>query len=494
MLIISLFIKSVKLLTNIFSYGILFAFPSYLIFASPPTNAVVDINQLTSQALWKQTAKRVLQDNFWSQDQNPLSDDAYYISEYMMAPMEEAFRLDKMNRIQRFTQFFKHWMTHVPLSKFYTLDAVDSSLNQDMFLVFASEYIALCKAHHVMPPRGFVNYVQKAFRHNWSKPAWIWPSCGGGKWRQYQGKKIFAFDNLSARIRWKLASTQVKPGQAYCHALADQDFMPFSIAAGIYEFKGKHSPAIINNAMHLAYQAFSMAISPTSNIASGWVLQPGAWKNYPAYQYAGCMRAATCTKKSIVDKIAYDSSHSMRLAIMVNRLYEASKINQDPNSHFFQQLRIGLRAQVLKLITPPSNTFPSYRFMNYMDGTNGLYRFDPKKKHNIYYRPYQNSQSLYTGWWTSLIDKDPQNASSASKRLANIYCAMAERFKVINKDNGRLLKFYTNTNGKARNFNSVIATVIGSPNPWLNGLSLLILRGGCAMGGHTGLNYVKVDP
>jgi hypothetical protein len=72
-----------------------------------------------------------------------------------------------------------------------------------------------------------------------------------------------------------------------------------------------------------------------------------------------------------------------------------------------------------KVLVRPSKDFPCYRMNNFMDGSNGVYRWSyPGLGQGSGYGPYGLSASLLVGWW-ALLDTD---------RMRDVYRDLAATF------------------------------------------------------------------
>jgi hypothetical protein len=94
-----------------------------------------------------------------------------------------------------------------------------------------------------------------------------------------------------------------------------------------------------------------------------------------------------------------------------------------PNSDgysYFRQLRNGLEKQYYtKVLVLPTKEVPCYRTNNYMNGDNGVYRWEyPGLGPNRGYGPYGLSSGLLEGWWV-LLDSD---------RIREVYRDLAATF------------------------------------------------------------------
>ena len=72
-----------------------------------------------------------------------------------------------------------------------------------------------------------------------------------------------------------------------------------------------------------------------------------------------------------------------------------------------------------KVIVPPSDEFPNYRTNNFMDGYNGIYRYNyPTHGLGQGYGPYELSGTMLLGWWSFLPDQS----------IRDVYCFITSRY------------------------------------------------------------------
>ncbi len=107
----------------------------------------------------------------------------------------------------------------------------------------------------------------------------------------------------------------------------------------------------------------------------------------------------------------------------------------DPKHYFYRDLREGLEKQFFnKVLVKPTKDFPFYRTTNFLDGNNGVYRWNYQSLGpNKGYGPYELSGTLALGWWAFL----------ESERVRALYRDLAQRYPE-SKD---LISFYLGPTG-----------------------------------------------
>jgi hypothetical protein len=132
-----------------------------------------------------------------------------------------------------------------------------------------------------------------------------------------------------------------------------------------------------------------------------WLLQPGVWKDFSDYLYAGITIPKQNLNVAKVDTISWDASHSARWPIFLNTLKSIFKIKSKENE-FLSSFQKGLADQfLLKVITQNEKT---PRFNNYMDGSNGFYRYNYSTMKNGY-APFTCNKHVFLSWWKILDDE-----------------------------------------------------------------------------------------
>jgi hypothetical protein len=296
----------------------------------------------------------------------------------------------------------------------------DVVLSRLEYLYLASEFLVLAKQsgrQELIPP-GLGDLLFSEVRNAWQvAPAWQW------------GRKPFP-GGIRERILWKLNTRKVDKN--YYRAIVDDDLFLLAIAADLKAFAGPLEQteawnATLDDILRTACKVFSQ--EGVFQSGGGWLFQPGVWADHPEYQYAGNEAAEPGIRPAPVPGIAADTSHSMRFAAWLTSLMGAYPPGSD-GYRFYASLREGLEKQFFeKVLIAPTAARPCYLLNNFMDGSNGVYRWNYQSLGNgSGYGPNQLSGSLLLGWW-SVLDTQP---------IRDLYANLASQFPWA----GECLDFY----------------------------------------------------
>jgi len=348
--------------------------------------------------LWERTLHEMLQDSLWKER------DAYDAGHFLMIPLQAAFSFKDQSKINDFHQFFSRFM------KDYRKDNVDTlnTLTQLHFLYLASEYLVLTKTYEDQLPDELCNIVMDSIESIWNQPAWQWKICS-----------ISEFENMKKRIEWKLRIKEVP--RSYCRAIIDEELFTFAIAADLKTILLDESPEFIDEILDIAYEVFSSEVVFLDTESKKWLFQPGVWTDHSDYAYSGWAEIRENLTEKPVTGIATDTSHSHRFPLWLVSLERAFDKQGDlEKAQFIKRLRKGLAEQFFeKVLVPPSDEFPNYRTNNFMDGYNGIYRYNyPTHGLGQGYGPYELSGTMLLGWWSFLPDQS----------IRDVYCFIASRY------------------------------------------------------------------
>jgi hypothetical protein len=347
--------------------------------------------------LWTATIDPMLQGTIQSSEQ------AYNYGHYLMVPLHAAFQRHDAAWERACADHFQRLMENpsvlpsVPLSRL-------------QYLYLASRFVVLAKQNGAaqLIPAGLPDLLFAEILSHWqNKPAIQWDHA------DFQG-------GMRERLLWKLNTRRV--AKSYYRGILDDDFFLFAIAADLRTYGGtvaqqqEWNPAL-NDVLTLAHRVLSQEVVPQPG--GGWLLQPGAWTDHPEFQYAGNAEARPGIQPVPVPNIPWDSSHSHRFPLWLTSYMQAYAVNSDWY-RFYAGLRDGLEKQFFNrvAVTPTSNN-PCYLTENYMDGSNGVYRWNHASLGSGKgYGPYGVSPALMLGWW-SFLDTD---------RTRQLYRDLANRF------------------------------------------------------------------
>lgn len=331
--------------------------------------------------LWAAVVQPVLQQDIRSGEQ------AQTFGTTMMIPLHSAFHLRDEQWERSFADHFSRMVTN-----FSALPAED--LGRLQYLYVASQFLVLAKdsGKQDLIPRTLPGLLYTDILNVWTKkPAWQWgraPFPGG----------------VRERTLWKLSARQLPKN--YYRAITDVDFFVFAIAGDLKSFITDPAEVrvwspTLDDILSIARRTFSQEVVFQSG--GGWLFQPGVWSDHPEYQYAGNSEIRSSMRPAPIRDISADSSHTLRFPLWLTSLMRA----YPPDSadyRYYEGLRSGLEKQLFnKVLVKPSESFPCYRMTNFMDGTNGVYRWNyASVGEGSGFGPYGLSSSLLQGWWALL--------------------------------------------------------------------------------------------
>lgn len=355
------------------------------------------------QELWRTNITPILKTDLWANKTN-----AYNWGHFLMVPLHAAFT-EKSDEWQgEFADHFKRFMNGGGTAAFDTDDVSGrQSLVQYLYLHTRFIKLAADNGKTNLIPEGLPEWVAKYLDILWRKA----PAKG------YIGG---TFDGIGARLQYKLG--QRTPAKSYFTALIDEERFAFSEAADLRAYENKTGKKLpysdtITDILQAAYEAYRERGLNTPG--GGWILDAGAWADHPDSQFAGNDSISPNLSPSKRPGLGEDTSHSHRLPLWVTSLASAFSPTST-EGRYFLECRSKLNQQFIeKVLIAPSNDFPGYRTVNYMDGSNGVYRYGHATLgKDIGYGPWELSGTFLLGWWT-FLDSD---------KIRSVYAAQAKLF------------------------------------------------------------------
>lgn len=359
------------------------------------------VEATTVDELWNRMVVNYLSEDLWTET------NAYDAGHCLMVPLHAAFSRNDSVWQQQFSDHLTRFMSACRQEP-DTL--VTSRLDRLHYLYLASQFVVLCARSNrleLIPP-GLTDTLYEEVESIWlRKPAWQWdikPFAGG----------------MRERVLWKLNNRNVP--RSYERAIIDEELFVFAIASDLRAFEtlvGRTSALspIVADVVKTAFDVFRKEGEFQRD--GGWLFQPGVWTDHPTYAYAGHEREAMGLEPAPLPGIAPDTSHSHRFPLWLTSLSSAYDPTEDERQ-FFDGVKAALEVQFFeRVLVPPTTQFPAYRTRNYMDGTNGLYRWNesPAQKDSGY-GPYELSGTFTMGWW-AFLDSD---------RISHVYQQMGMCF------------------------------------------------------------------
>lgn len=346
--------------------------------------------------LWDHTIDDYLKSDLW------IKRDIYDASQVLMVPLHYAFQSGDRELIADFQEHFDRFIR----DGINTINITEDSnrLNALMYYYLLSEYIVLAKSKSVREDENIhflANYLLEEISELWSEiPAWQW------------GREPFD-GGMRERILWKLDNKEVD--YSYYRSIIDEELYLMAIASDLKSYFDDDEEVLddIQGVNYLIFKTESYF-----DDKGKWLFQRGVWSEHPDYAYVGYESKNIINGKKTIATISADSSHFHRFPLWIE-----SFINSYPKEteerNYFIKIKKGLEKQFFeKVLIRPDEKTPFYRLTNFMDGTNGLYRWDYSTIKDNGYGPYELSGTFTLGWWTFL----------GSERIKEVYLELSQQY------------------------------------------------------------------
>lgn len=270
-------------------------------------------------------------------------------------------------------------------------------LNDTQFLYFLTTYAVLSGNKYPQYTEKMLQDVEDIWQ---SIPAWQW------------SKK--PFDNLKQRLDWKM---QADKKVGFNRAIIDEEFFTLGAAANL-------SRIYPNNSTLKEINRYTVQIfKQRSALNNGrWLFDIGAWDNHPTFAYSGYSDTKNITVKKPKKNIVTDSSHFMRMPVLLWSFQGA--FSKDSKEYLqFKSYRLGLEKQFFEKVIVRKND--KILMNNFMDGSNGVFRWEyPSLGKGKGYGPYDLTPTLGMAWWALL----------PGTRVQNLYKEYHQQIKTSNKE------------------------------------------------------------
>ena len=389
------------------------------------------INSRNENNLWRKTISEYIKGDLWD-DVN-----SYDAGHVLLIPMFYAFSENDKVKKNEFHDLFSRYAEYLTNVN-YNYDYWNGNHIQFNFL--ASNYINLC-----------VQYEEEARIPN--------------ELLDYLYDEAF-FYCLSDREKYK---TDEKSNYSVLLAI-ERDFNLGKPIADLYQFEcmiilnlkefsdsgyynlSEERRKIVNNTIELLYTVYTEGVTFING--NKWIMSMGAFDESEDYAYMSYNDIEDNMQPSMQENTTWDTSHFARVPVSLRIMKRANKDNQE-REQYYDKLIIGLREQFLEnVLVFPDEENSYYRTTNYMDGRNGLYRYNYKTQKDSAYLPYQLSGTLCLGWWCFL-----------GREMSSIYDGIYNTFPLNEKE----LETYVGPNTtRERNY------YVEWPNYFENGFAELI--------------------
>jgi hypothetical protein len=369
----------------------------------------------------------------------------------LMVPLHAAFSLGATEWQQQFASHFARFMASNPPPDYpdaQTLNWLHYFWLAGRFAVLANQY-----GRPDLVPPGLADYLRGRVHDHWAvRPAGTWAQ------RAFPG-------GIRERIAWKLTVQSVS--RSYYRGFVDADLFTLAIGADLLTLdRFLEEPS--SNADELReIVAVAKTVYEQRGVlqpGGGWLFQPGVMWDHPDYAYAGQTDMVAGMTIARVPGIAADASHSFRFPLWLRAYSEVTKGTGD--AAFWAEILRRLEIQFTEtVLVPPTSDFPAWRTNNYMDGWNGVYRWNYVTQGlNNGYGPFQLSGSFSLGLWTFL----------GTDRIRAAYRDMGSRFPLPPE----VIDTYVGPN-TSRDRHPLVT----QPGNYFNGYRELLVRLASAIGG-----------
>lgn len=373
-----------------------------LAMAAPESKLTVDP---VDKVIWTQCVQPLL-------DKTPWATNPYDSGHELMLPLHAAFLLNVpewqkafADNMQRMCNSDPAWNGKDPLSRFH-------------YLFLASRFLVLANqtGHSDFIPVKLPGYLRTEVERTWrlsDAPNYAGAPFKGGR---------------RERILWIESSPRTP--HAYYTIVQDLDFFLASVAADLKSaarLSKLSTDLMLDDVLQVSYRVFKKVLVFTPE--GGMVVQPDAWRDHPDMLYAGQSSKRAGMPQRPLDKATWDISHSHRFPLWLTSLVNAFPQSSTQRS-FFEEARRRLTHQMMtKVLREPTPDFPAWRTTNYLDGSNGVYRWGyANLGSSLGYGPYELSGTLTLGWWVFLKDasvqsmyRDQLKRIPYSQRVIDIY-------------------------------------------------------------------------
>jgi hypothetical protein len=347
--------------------------------------------------LWTKEVTPLLARPLWNENGS-----RYNAPNLLMLPLHAAFKLEIRAWQLQFVNHFARFSQSSPPDTF----PAAYELGWLQYDYLASQFLVLSARAGAPVDERLSILLGKQISALWtSRPAWQWAEP--------------AFRGIRARVAWKLA-TRSTP-KSYYRAIVDHEEFVFAIAADLSQYQrltGAQtiSPALSKEILETAKEVYAQRVVWQSD--GGWLFQPGVWVDHPDYRYVKQSRKVAGMAPAPSNDVAEDVSHSFRLPLWLVSLRDAATDSSE--SRNYSDLLKGLESQFFAhVLVRPTPAFPAYRLTNWMDGRNGVYRWNYSARGATWgYGPYQLSATFTLGWWAFL----------GTKRIRDAYADEAAHF------------------------------------------------------------------
>lgn len=311
--------------------------------------------------------------------------DAYDASHYLMIPLHAAYRSkEEATNAELFESFMLRFTAAWHDGEFQ----IANELNRTQFLILLSRYVRFNPANEQL-----IEILIQEHRRSFLETPY--PHWSEGE-----------FASIRDSIEWKL-STQ-DPERSFHTAIVDIDRFIMTLAADLHAILGPASPDHVLEAREIGLRY--LRESSRWGDDGEWMLGDGDYWDHPDNAYAGNIGVTENMEPKPVPGLPSDTSHAHRLPAILEAFVPGT---DEPNvREDIEAMRAGLAKQLINhCLVQPDEDFRSIRLTNYLNGYNGLYRWNyATTGEGNGYRPYELSGTFLLGWWSLLGNEEIRSA------------------------------------------------------------------------------------
>lgn len=351
-----------------------------LIFSTFTSNHIIANSEYDENELWNALIKSYLNDTLWC-------DEYKYDAAYdLMVLMHDAFQSKNRDRIEMFHNHFSNFINESASFK-------GNNRTHDLqYMYFASQYLLLTVNYGFIDEQSdeIFHLLREEIEDIWLKEKF--------RVANTDIKKYFYYEGLKKRLEWKL-NDEVYRKVAPFKAIIDIENFTFAIAADLKFINNKMQyvdEQLFSDILALAYKIFNDRVTYIND--SIWYTQLGYRDERRDYQYSGYKSKGDIKKPNAIKNIAPDVNHFQRMPLWLLSL----KNGDDKNSSYYNRLHNYLEKMFIRnIIVFPDEKCKYIRVNNFVDGNNGLYRWNYNTlKEGEGYGPFDLSYSFLHGWYT----------------------------------------------------------------------------------------------
>lgn len=328
------------------------------------------------QELWSTTISPYLADSLW------IERDRYDAGVRLMPLIHAAFQLDQNTWL---TELAEHYSRAAEFDH----SQIDRELYRLQYFYPALEFIRLAveSDREELVSSKLLNTIQADVDSLWL--------------REDAGNWFKTFKGMRARLLWKLDTKDVD--YSYYRAVNDSTLMVMAMAAdlkAIENVRGQETrwTRTLDDILSSAERMYEQEGQYSQD--GSWIFQQGVWRDYYTHQFAAYTSVEPGARPQPVAGIGEDAGHAMRYPIMLRSMANAHPVGNEIRQRYENRLA-GFRELIdEKILVHASDDIPYSRLNNYVDGTNGVYRWNyPTLASNTGILPFQQSRVLLHGWY-----------------------------------------------------------------------------------------------